>query len=117
MDIQIIKLVTGDNVVGEVISITPNSIILKFPVRAALIPRDTGFNLALIKWDFLFFTDSVSFYKSAIVATSQVSSEMESAYVESVIKYYGNQSVTTSEMEDLEELDNTFSTAKSDTIH
>jgi len=122
LEIQIFKLLNGENIIGEVITNTPNTITIKHPLRAMLIPQKSAVSLALIRWDHLFEFESVSFNKNTIVAFGNVSSEIEEAYAESIVRYYnGNfmneESIESDEADDSEELERTFSNIKSKSIH
>lgn len=121
--LRLIKLTTGENIIGEILQDTPTLVIIKHPLRAVMIPKANGINLALLRWDFLFEFDSVSFNKSSIIAFGQVSNEIEEAYTESILRYYNQEHVSTedksqsSDEEFMDELERAFSTAKSKSIH
>jgi len=121
--LKLIKLTTGENIIGEIVEDTPSLIIMKHPLRAMLIPRADNINLALLRWDFLFEFDSISFNKSTIVAFGQVSNEIEQAYAESIGRYYDKEESSivdkseSSDEEFMDELERAFSTFKSKSIH
>jgi hypothetical protein len=118
--LRLIKLTTGENIIGEILQDTPTLVIIKHPLRAMMIPKANGINLALLRWDFLFEFDSVSFNKSSIIAFGQVSNEIEEAYTESIHRYYNRQSEE-SDLDDeesyMDELEKAFSSLKSKSIH
>lgn len=116
--LRLIKLTTGENIIGEILQDTPTLIIIKHPLRAMMIPKENGINLALLRWDFLFEFDSVSFNKSSIIAFGQVSNEIEEAYTESIQRYYNLQTEETDNEESyMDELEKAFSSLKSKSIH
>jgi len=117
LEILILKLATGENVVGKVLTNTENTITMEFPVRAMLLPNNNGLNLALLRWDFLFEPESVAFSKNSVVAIGKVSEEIEGAYAESVVKYYDGDSENEEVSDESEETDKAFSNIKNNTIH
>ena len=121
--LRLLKLTTGENIIGEILQDTPTLVIIKHPLRAMLIPKPNGINLALLRWDFLFDFETVSFNKNSIIAFGQVSNEIEEAYTESIHRYYNQEHLSTedksesSDEEFMDELERAFSTVKSKSIH
>lgn len=121
--LRLLKLTTGENIIGEILQDTPTLVIIKHPLRAMLVPKENGASLALMRWDFLFDFDSVSFNKNSIIAFGQVSHEIHEAYTESIHRYYNleSSSITnksdSSDEEFMDELERAFSTVKSKSIH
>lgn len=118
--LRLIKLTTGENVIGEILQDTATLIIIKQPLRAMLVPKENGFSLALMRWDFLFEFDSVSFNKNSIIAFGQISNEIEEAYTESIHRYYNRQpdeSDSNDEESYMDELEKAFGSIKSKSIH
>ena len=121
--LKLIKLSTGENIIGEILQDTPTLVIIKHPLRAMLIPKPNGINLALLRWDFLFDFETVSFNKNSIIAFGQVSDEIEEAYTESIRRYYNQEESSivdksnSSDEDFMDELERAFSTVKSKSIH
>ena len=121
--LKLIKLSTGENIIGEILQDTPTLVIIKHPLRAMLIPKPNGINLALLRWDFLFDFETVSFNKNSIIAFGQVSDEIEEAYAESIRRYYNQEESSivdksnSSDEDFMDELERAFSTVKSKSIH
>ena len=116
--LKLIKLSTGENIIGEVIEDTPTIVIIKHPLRAMIIPRENGLNIALLRWDFLFDFESVSFNKNSIIAFGQTSDEVHQAYNESIARYYGHEVENdVPDEEYMDELEKAFSSIKSKSIH
>lgn len=117
--LKLIKLSTGENIIGEILQETSLIVIIKHPLRAMIIPKENGFNLALLRWDFIFDFESVAFNKNAIIAFGQVTNEISEAYAESITRYYNNinESEDSSEESYMDELEKAFSSIKSKSIH
>ena len=121
--LRLLKLTTGENIIGEILQDTPTLVIIKHPLRAMLVPKENGASLALMRWDFLFNFESVSFNKNSIIAFGQVSNEIEEAYTESIHRYYNQEHSSTEDKSDssdeefMDELERAFSTVKSKSIH
>ena len=88
--IRLLKLVTNESIVCEIISEHPSFFLIKRPLKVLVIPRkdDEGFNLAILRWDLLLdFDEPVSLNKFSLISISILTEEIKLAYTDAIKKY------------------------------
>ena len=92
---KVLKLSTGETIIGSVVEETKGYVDVEKPIKVLVIPRGTdSFQVMLIKWDpTTNFDLPARIFKSSIVSVAEPNDEFRTSYMEIYNKYEEKQEV------------------------
>lgn len=105
---KVLKLSTGETIIGSVVEETKGYVDVEKPIKVLVIPRGTdSFQVMLIKWDpTTNFDLPARIFKSSIVSVAEPNDEFKTSYLEIYNKYEEKQELVSAveESNDVDDL-------------